>query len=345
MIDADIDVEQIKVLCCDSPNIIIYDGDLICENCGEISKNKVNHYENYDSKKMVMTNIKINNNKKTMFINNNIPYSQIKNQTLLKFLKQKNIKSEERIHDNILESTVKEYIEKTKTKIYRSNKRSECLALLLYQQCIKFNSPKTITFIINYMDLNKGGISRGIKALSNITLDSTDIASMVYPTEDKLVILKNYLEKLLTLSPKQLIVKNNVMIDHTNIYINKKDDLKIRKKKTDNIINVTDNKFNNIEIKNITPYFDIYKRMTIKILNFINKLGIFNEFRTVTKIVGTIWLIIKLNKLKYNNAIFKQIKLEKNTIKHYCKKIEETIYFSYCENIVNDYNKLINTNI
>ena len=195
------------------------------------------------------------------------------------------------------------------------------------------------------MDLNKGGISRGIKALSNITLDSTDIASMVYPTEDKLVILKNYLEKLLTLSPKQLIVKNNVMIDHTNIYINKKDDLKIRKKKTDNIINVTDNKFNNIEIKNITPYFDIYKRMTIKILNFINKLGIFNEFRTVTKIVGTIWLIIKLNKLKYNNAIFKQIKLEKNTIKHYCKKIEETIYFSYCENIVNDYNKLINTNI
>ena len=329
-------------ICCNEPNYIIFEGDLICANCGEESKKKVNTYENLENKKINLPNIRINNNKKTMFINNNIPYSQIKIQTLFNFLKQKNTKSEERIHENILESTVKEYIEKTKNKIYRSNKRSECLALILYQQCIKFNNPKTITFIINYMDLTKGGISRGIKALANISTNiEEDNININYFNEDKLVILKNYLEKLLSLTPKQLIPKNN--ITGNNIYLNlKKEDLnknnKARKKKTeDNIPNLI--------ISNITPYLEIYKRMIIKILNFINKLGMFNEFRTVTKIVGTIWLIIKINKLKYNNNVFKQIKIEKNTIKCFSKKVEESIYFRYCEMIVENYKKEINSDI
>ena len=329
-------------ICCNEPNYIIFEGDLICANCGEESKKKVNTYENLENKKIKLPNIRINNNKKTMFINNNIPYSQIKIQTLFNFLKQKNTKSEERIHENILESTVKEYIEKTKNKIYRSNKRSECLALILYQQCIKFNNPKTITFIINYMDLTKGGISRGIKALANISTNiEEDNININYFNEDKLVILKNYLEKLLSLTPKQLIPKNN--ITGNNIYLNlKKEDLnknnKARKKKTeDNIPNLI--------ISNITPYLEIYKRMIIKILNFINKLGMFNEFRTVTKIVGTIWLIIKINKLKYNNNVFKQIKIEKNTIKCFSKKVEESIYFRYCEMIVENYKKEINSDI
>jgi hypothetical protein len=313
--------------CCDKAQIIIYEGDLICTNCGEVSKKKVNNYENFENKKIIQPNIIINNNKKAMFINNNIPYSQIKSQTLFNFLKQKNTKSEERIHENILESTVKEYIEKTKNKIYRSNKRSECLALILYQQCIKFNNPKTITFIINYMDLNKGGISRGIKALSNIDNSKNDY-SVIYPVEDKLVILKNYLEKLLTLSPKQLA--------NGNYFVNKKEDVKCKNKKKK-----TDDEVINKKISNITPNLDIYKKMAIKILNFINKLGLFNEFRTITKIVGTIWLIIKINKLKYNNGVFKQIKLEKNTIKSFCKRIEETMYYSYCENIIEEYKKLI----
>jgi hypothetical protein len=315
---------------CSNPSIIIYEGDFICEHCGEVSKKKVNNYENYESKKIIQPNIIINNNKKPMFINNNIPYSQIKSQTLLNFLKQKNTKSEERIHENILESTVREYIEKTKNKIYRSNKRAECLALILYQQCIKFNNPKTITFIINYMDLNKGGISRGIKALSNIE------ENPIYPMEDKLVILKNYLEKLLTLTPKQLTNNN------TDIYtVEKKEDIKggkAKKKKSED-------KILGKRVSNITPHLEIYKKMVIKILNFINKLGLFNEFRTITKIVGTIWLVIKINKLKYNNAVFKMIKLEKNTIKSYYKKIEESIYFPYCEKIINEYKKLINNDL
>ena len=325
------------IICCNDPNYIIFEGDLICKNCGEESKKKVNTYENLDNKKMHLPNIRINNNKKTMFINNNIPYSQIKSQTLFNFLKQKNTKSDDRIHENILESTVKEYIEKTKNKIYRSNKRSECLALILYQQCIKFNNPKTITFIINYMDLTKGGISRGIKALSNVSTVEEESVNINYFNEDKLVILKNYLEKLLTLLPKQLISKNNILGD--DIYINlKKEDLnkagKIRKKKTEEM---SINKY----INNITPHLEIYKKMVIKTLNFINKLGVFNEFRTITKIVGTIWLIIKINKLKYNNNIFKQIKIEKNTIKSFAKKVEETIYFPYCEMIVESYKKEI----
>ena len=177
------------------------------------------------------------------------------------------------------------------------------------------------------MDLNKGGISRGIKALSNIDNSKNDY-SVIYPVEDKLVILKNYLEKLLTLSPKQLV--------NENYFINKKEDVKSKNKKKkldDDVINR--------KINNITPNLEIYKKMVIKILNFINKLGLFNEFRTITKIVGTIWLIIKVNKLKYNNGVFKQIKLEKNTVKGFCKKIEETMYFSYCEKIISDYNKLI----
>jgi hypothetical protein len=328
-----------EVACCNEPNYIVFDGDLICANCGEESKKKVNTYENLENKKMSLPNIRINNNKKTMFINNNIPYSQIKSQTLFNFLKQKNTKSEDRIHENILESTVKEYIEKTKNKIYRSNKRSECLALILYQQCIKFNNPKTITFIINYMDLTKGGISRGIKALSNVSnIEGEDSININYFNEDKLVILKNYLEKLLTLTPKQLIPKNNVT--GNEIYLNlKKEDLtkvnKTRKKKTEDISPVK-------IISNITPYLEIYKKMVIKILNFINKLGVFNEFRTITKIVGTIWLVIKINKLKYNNNIFKQIKIEKNTIKQFSKKAEETIYFRYCEMIVESYKNEFN---
>lgn len=319
---------------CDKPQIMIYEGDLICTNCGEVSKKKFNNYENYENKKNIQPNIIISNNKKTMFINNNIPYSQIKNQTLFNFLKQKNTKSEERIHENILESTVKEYIEKTKNKIYRSNKRSECLALILYQQCIKFNNPKTITFIINYMDLNKGGISRGIKALSNIDNNSNNNDYVViYPVEDKLVILKNYLEKLLTLSPKQLA--------NGNYFINKKDNIKCKSKKKKGDNNDDDSEIINKKINNITPNLEIYKKMVIKILNVINRLGIFNEFRTITKIVGTIWLVIKINKLKYNNTIFKQIKLEKNTVKCHCKKIEESMYFPYCENIIKEYQKLI----
>ena len=323
--------------CCVEPNYVLFEGDLICANCGEESKKKVNTYENLDNKKMSLPNIRINNNKKTMFINNNIPYSQIKNQTLFNFLKQKNTKSEERIHENILESTVKEYIEKTKNKIYRSNKRSECLALILYQQCIKFNNPKTITFIINYMDLSKGGISRGIKALANVNNNEENI-NINYFNEDKLVILKNYLEKLLTLTPKQLIAKNN--ITGNDIYFTfKKEDLvknsKIRRKKNEESI---EHKIFN----NMTPNTEIYKKMVIKVLNFINKLGVFNEFRTITKIVGTIWLVIKINKLKYNNNVFKQIKIEKNTCKSFSKKIEESIYFTYCEMIVDNYKKEIN---
>ena len=327
------------IACCNEPNYIVFDGDLICENCGEESKKKVNTYENLENKKINLPNIRINNNKKTMFINNNIPYSQIKSQTLFNFLKQKNTKSEDRIHENILESTVKEYIEKTKNKIYRSNKRSECLALILYQQCIKFNNPKTITFIINYMDLTKGGISRGIKALSNVrNIEGEESITINYFNEDKLVILKNYLEKLLTLTPKQLIPKNNVT--GNDIYLTlKKEDLtkanKTRKKKTEDVC------INKI-ISNITPYLEIYKKMVIKILNFIIKLGVFNEFRTITKIVGTIWLVIKINKLKYNNNIFKQIKIEKNTIKQFSKKAEETIYFRYCEMIVESYKNEFN---
>lgn len=321
--------------CCENPNYVIFEGDLICENCGEESKKKVNNYENLDNKKVSLPNIRINNNNKTMFINNNIPYSQIKSQTLFNFLKQKNTKSEERIHENILESTVKEYIEKTKNKIYRSNKRSECLALILYQQCIKFNNPKTITFIINYMDLTKGGISRGIKALTNVT-NIEENENINYFNEDKLVILKNYLEKLLTLAPKQLIAKNN-NIQGDDIYLNlKKEDLvkinKNRKRKTEEVSKST-------LINNITPYLEIYKKMVIKIINFITKLGVFNEFRTITKIVGTIWLVIKINKLKYNNNVFKQVKIEKNTCKSFAKKIEESIYFKYCEMIIDNYKK------
>ena len=42
--------------CCSEPNYIIFDGDLICANCGEESKKKVNTYENLDNKKINLIN-------------------------------------------------------------------------------------------------------------------------------------------------------------------------------------------------------------------------------------------------------------------------------------------------
>ena len=61
-----------------------------------------------------------------------------------------------------------------------------------------------------------------------------------------------------------------------------------------------------IDIENIYP-------VVIKLYNFTNKLGVFNEFRNDTKITGCIWYIIKLKELKINNAFFKKNKIEKNT--------------------------------
>jgi hypothetical protein len=306
-----------KLQCCNDNKIVIFDNEYCCSNCGEILKKTVINYDKYDQKKMTMNSIKINNHNKikNIYISESISYKQVKTQSLFTFLKQKNNKSTERIHENILESTVNEYVENTKNKIYRSNKRSECLALLLYQQCIKFNNPKTITFIINYMDLNKGGISRGVKALSIIK------NNVSVPVEDNLIILNNYLDKLLTLTPKQLSSGESLY------YITYK---KCKNK------NITD-------VPNITPNFNVYKKMVIKILNFIKRIGVFDEFRTITKIIGSIFLILKENKLKYNNNVFKQVKIEKNCIKNLYKKIADSIYHKYCRLIIDSYlNELIN---
>jgi hypothetical protein len=334
--------KEITIKCCNNQELIIYENEYVCNFCGEILKKTVNKYEEFDKKKNNIVSIKLHNNNKSknIYIADCIPYKTLKIQTLLNFLKQKNNKSPERIHENILEQTVKEYVDKTKNKIYRSNKRSECLAWLLYNTSIKFNNPKTITFIINYMDLSKGGFSRGIKALASVSniLEPNMTNTITLQSEDKLIILKNYLEKLLTLTQKQINNKKN----SENIFINNNETTNLKKNnkkknKENSPTQIKGNGDGNVSTTSLTPHFEIYKKMTIKILNFTNKIGFFNEFRTITKIIGSVWIVLKECRLKYNNLVFKQIKVEKNTIKNFYKKVFESNYYQYYKLIIDSY--------
>lgn len=281
--------------CCGNPLLCKNSNELICKNCGMTFE--CDELNEPDEKNIYNNNcIKIlykNNGVKKIYINDSDSYKYIRYNTLLNFLKDKNKQSIDKIHENILKQCVENYIKITENKILRANNRIECLSYILFRKCIDFNNPKTLTFIVNYMGLPKGGFSRGFKRINLLLNDE------------------------------------NSNDDNNNILVNINDDLIKLKSYTEKMILIDEN----MEICNIFP-------VVIKLYNFTNKLGVFNEFRNDTKITGCIWYIIKLKELKINNAFFKKNKIEKNTVKKFYKKICESMYNPYYVTLINaEFNK------
>lgn len=79
-----------------------------------------------------------------------------------------------------------------------------------------------------------------------------------------------------------------------------------------------------------------YLHTVIKMYNFTDKLGIFNQFRLITKIIGCIWIIIVEKKLEYCNDWFKKTRIEKNTVKNFYKTIKKSLYWKYYMMILED---------
>lgn len=282
--------------CCEQPLLCKNNSELICENCGETFEcDELNIPELNDKNTYNNNCIKIlykNNNVKKIYINDSDSYKYIRYNTLLNFLKDKNKQSTDKIHENILKQCVENYIKITENKILRANNRIECLSYILFRKCIDFNNPKTLTFIVNYMELPKGGFSRGFKRINLLLNDESkenENNHILMNENDDLIKLKSYTEKM-------------ILIDSDN---------------------------SSIDIENIYP-------VVIKMYNFTNKLGVFNEFRNDTKITGCIWYIIKLKELKINNAFFKKNKIEKNTVKKFYKKICDSMYNPYYVTLIND---------
>lgn len=282
--------------CCEQPLLCKNGSELICENCGETFEcDELNIPELNDKNTYNNNCIKIlykNNNVKKIYINDSDSYKYIRYNTLLNFLKDKNKQSTDKIHENILKQCVENYIKITENKILRANNRIECLSYILFRKCIDFNNPKTLTFIVNYMGLPKGGFSRGFKRINLLLNDENkenENNNILLNENDDLIKLKSYTEKM-------------ILIDFDN---------------------------SSIDIENIYP-------VVIKLYNFTNKLGVFNEFRNDTKITGCIWYIIKLKELKINNAFFKKNKIEKNTVKKFYKKICDSMYNPYYVTLINN---------
>lgn len=282
--------------CCEQPLLCKNGSELICENCGETFEcDELNIPELNDKNTYNNNCIKIlykNNNVKKIYINDSDSYKYIRYNTLLNFLKDKNKQSTDKIHENILKQCVENYIKITENKILRANNRIECLSYILFRKCIDFNNPKTLTFIVNYMGLPKGGFSRGFKRINLLLNDENkenENNNILLNENDDLIKLKSYTEKM-------------ILIDFDN---------------------------SSIDIENIFP-------VVIKLYNFTNKLGVFNEFRNDTKITGCIWYIIKLKELKINNAFFKKNKIEKNTVKKFYKKICDSMYNPYYVTLINN---------
>tara|TARA_Y100000389_G_scaffold201414_1_gene244093 strand:+ start:10106 stop:11011 length:906 start_codon:yes stop_codon:yes gene_type:complete len=282
--------------CCEQPLLCKNGSELICKNCGEtFDCDELNIPELNDKNTYNNNCIKIlykNNNVKKIYINDSDSYKYIRYNTLLNFLKDKNKQSADKIHENILKQCVENYIKITENKILRANNRIECLSYILFRKCIDFNNPKTLTFIVNYMGLPKGGFSRGFKRINLLLNDENkenENNNILLNENDDLIKLKSYTEKM-------------ILIDFDN---------------------------SSIDIENIFP-------VVIKLYNFTNKLGVFNEFRNDTKITGCIWYIIKLKELKINNAFFKKNKIEKNTVKKFYKKICDSMYNPYYVTLINN---------
>ncbi len=282
--------------CCEQPLLCKNGSELICENCGETFECDELNIPELNNKNTYNNNcIKIlykNNNVKKIYINDSDSYKYIRYNTLLNFLKDKNKQSTDKIHENILKQCVENYIKITENKILRANNRIECLSYILFRKCIDFNNPKTLTFIVNYMGLPKGGFSRGFKRINLLLNDENkenENNNILLNENDDLIKLKSYTEKM-------------ILIDFDN---------------------------SSIDIENIYP-------VVIKLYNFTNKLGVFNEFRNDTKITGCIWYIIKLKELKINNAFFKKNKIEKNTVKKFYKKICDSMYNPYYVTLINN---------
>ena len=273
--------------CCSNPLLCKHSNELICKNCGlsvELNEETASTVFNKNVYNNYIRVVYNNKNVKNIFLNDSDTYKYIRYNTLLTFLKDKNKQSNDIIHENILKQSVENYIKITENKILRANNRIECLSYILFRKCIDFNNPKTLTFIVNFMNLPKGGVSRGLKRINLLLNDRLD---------DKLLINENDdLIKLKSFSTKMIICED----------------------------------FN---IEYIYP-------IIIKLYNFTNKLGVFNEFRNDTKITGCIWYLIKLKELKINNTFFKKNKIEKNTVKKFYKKIIDSDYNSYYILLINN---------
>ncbi len=285
--------------CCLNPSLCKNTYELICINCGMTFDNDELYYFDLNYKNIYYNNsIKLlskKNNVKTFYTNNTYTYKYVRFNDLFNYLREKNQKSSSKIHENILKQSVEYYIKITKNKILRANNKIECLSYILFCKCIDFNIPKTITFIVNYMGLPKGGFSRGLKKINSLLNENTD--------------------------------------NNPNLLINKNDDLIKLKSYTHKLL-LSNNTFINID--NLIP-------IIIKLYNFTNKLGVFNEFRNDTKIAGCIFYITKLKNIHIDNMFFKNYKIEKNTVKKFYKKIYDSIYNSYYIQYVNDeFNKFNN---
>lgn len=287
--------------CCDNPLLCKNSNELICKQCGMTFECDELNEPDFNEKNMYNGNcIRVlykNNSVKNIYINDSDSYKYIRYNTLLNVLKDKNKQSVYKIHENILKQSVENYIKITENKILRANNRIECLSYILFRKCIDFNNPKTLTFIVNYMNLPKGGFSRGYKRINILLNDDSN------ENENKSDILMNVNDDLIKL--KSYATKMIICEDTYNI-------------------------------ERIFP-------IVIKLYNFTNKLGVFNEFRNDTKITGCIWYIIKLKDLKINNIFFRQNKIEKNTVKKFYRKIYESMYNPYYVLLINTgYEKLNN---
>ena len=205
--------------CCEKSLLCKNGNELICENCGETFECDELNIPELNNKNIYNNNcIKIlykNNNVKKIYINDSDSYKYIRYNTLLNFLKDKNKQSTDKIHENILKQCVENYIKITENKILRANNRIECLSYILFRKCIDFNNPKTLTFIVNYMGLPKGGFSRGFKKINLLLNDGNkenENNNILLNENDDLIKLKSYTEKMI------LIDIDNSLINIENIF-------------------------------------------------------------------------------------------------------------------------------
>tara|TARA_Y100000389_G_C17446186_1_gene511755 strand:- start:1282 stop:2223 length:942 start_codon:yes stop_codon:yes gene_type:complete len=294
-----IDLNKIEQ-CCDNPILCKHLNELLCKNCGLSIESDELIDSDYNDKNIYNNCIRIvcNKNVKNIFLNDSDSYKYIRYNSLLTFLKEKNKQSIEMIHENILKQSVEIYIKITENKILRANNLVECLSYILFRKCIDFNNPKTHTFIVNYMNLPKGGFSRGLKRINlllNENLENNNNQLLINDCDD-LIKLKSFANKMIVCDDIESFANEMIACDN---------------------------------IEYIYP-------IIIKLYNFTNKLCVFNEFRNDTKITGCIWYLIKLKDLKINNTFFKKNKIEKNTVKKFYKKIIDSEYNSYYILLINN---------
>lgn len=192
-------------LCCDNPLLCKNSNELICKHCGMTFECNELNEPDFNEKNMYNGNcIRIlykNNSVKNIYINDSDSYKYIRYNTLLNVLKDKNKQSIHKIHENILKQSVENYIKITENKILRANNRIECLSYILFCKCIDFNNPKTLTFIVNYMNLPKGGFSRGFKRINILLNDESNEndskSNILININDDLIKLKSYTAKMI----------------------------------------------------------------------------------------------------------------------------------------------------